>query len=241
MARDVAAIHGTRRLLARDSETPVVTLTMASDRLNQPGETERAGVFARAYAARLTALLQAIDFDEVGAFIDEIWQARETGARIFLMGNGGSAATASHFANDLTVGARGGAKPFRAVSLADNTALLTCLANDFGYESVFVRQLESQIQPGDIVVAISASGNSENLVRALELANARGNLTIAIVGFDGGRLRQLARRVVHIRTARGEYGPVEDVHLILDHILTGYLAERCAAEAQPSGAREAGR
>ncbi|MEO8069969.1 MAG: SIS domain-containing protein [Acidobacteriota bacterium] len=190
-----------------------------------------AAAFARAYADRLISLLNDLDETQVAAAIDQIWAARESGARIFLVGNGGSAATASHFANDLTVGACGGAKPFRAISLVDNTALLTCLANDFGYPQVFVKQLETQMTPGDVVVALSASGNSENILRAVEFANARGNATIAVVGFDGGRLLRIAGTAVHMRTALGEFGPAEDLHLILDHVITGFLAKRCAAEA----------
>lgn len=186
--------------------------------------------FTRAYTERLISLLQALDANQVAALIDTIWAARERGSRIFLLGNGGSAATASHIANDLTVGACGGAKPFRAISLTENSAVLTCLANDFGYEHVFVKQLEAQMVAGDVVVAISASGNSPNVVRAVEFAKTRGNATVAVIGFDGGVLKTLADQVIHIKTDKGEFGPVEDVHLVLDHIITGYLASRCAAE-----------
>lgn len=115
-------------------------------------------------------------------------KAREGGKRIYFLGNGGSAATSSHFTNDLGKGAGvKGAPPFRAVSLADNVSLITALANDDGYDRIFVAQLENALDKGDVAVGISASGNSPNVVAAIEYANSRGAATVGLTGFSGGR------------------------------------------------------
>jgi D-sedoheptulose 7-phosphate isomerase len=183
--------------------------------------------FADGYLTYLTEILAALDRDAIAVFGRELLAARARDARIFFLGNGGSAATASHWVNDLT---RWRGKPFRALSLTENVALLTAVANDYGYEHVFRQQLENLMSPGDVVVAISASGNSPNVVEAIEYANAGGAVTVGLTGFDGGRLRQLAQIVVHAPTNAGEYGPAEDVHMILDHLVTSYLWQVCAAE-----------
>jgi D-sedoheptulose 7-phosphate isomerase len=109
-------------------------------------------------------------------------------------------------------------------------SLITALANDEGYERIFVAQLEGLLNAGDLVVAISASGNSPNLVRALEYANARGAKTVAITGFSGGAMRAIAGLSVHLETPKGEYGPVEDFHVILDHLVTSYLRMKAERE-----------
>jgi D-sedoheptulose 7-phosphate isomerase len=183
--------------------------------------------FAEGYLAYLTEVLGRLDRDAIAKFADELLAARARNARIFFLGNGGSAATASHWVNDLT---RWRGRPFRALSLTENVAVLTAIANDYGYEHVFRQQLENQMGPGDVVVAISASGNSENVVSAVEYANANGGITVALTGFDGGHLTRIAQIVVHAPTVGGEYGPAEDVHLILDHVVTSYLWRVCAKE-----------
>ena len=140
--------------------------------------------------------------------------------------------TASHFANDIAIGTRtGDDRPFRALSLADNAAVMTAIANDDGYDEIFVQQLQVLIRPGDVVVAISASGRSPNVIKAIEYANAHDAITVALTGFAGGRLKEIARHGVHVPTDEGEYGPVEDTHLILDHLVGAYLARRVRAAA----------
>jgi D-sedoheptulose 7-phosphate isomerase len=141
--------------------------------------------------------------------------------------NGGSASTASHWVNDLT---RWRDRPFRAISLTDNVAVVTAYGNDFGYDLIFKLQLETLMQPDDVVVAISASGNSPNIVSAIDYANENGGITVGLTGFDGGTLRELAQIVVHAPTNKGEYGPAEDVHMVLDHLVTSYLEHVCAAQ-----------
>jgi D-sedoheptulose 7-phosphate isomerase len=181
--------------------------------------------YARLYVEHLVEVLRGLDYESVGRVIDLFLEARKRGSTIFFIGNGGSAATSSHFANDLSVCASPeGKPPFRSLSLADNSAYITCLANDFGYESVFYRQLRNLMRPDDVVVGISASGNSPNVVQGLEFAAQNGGIPVAIVGFDGGKMKEVAKHVIHVQTEKGEYGPVEDVHMVLDHLISNYLA-----------------
>jgi D-sedoheptulose 7-phosphate isomerase len=187
-------------------------------------ESGSCGEYAGRYLAYLSELFSRIDGKEIAAFASALDAARQAGKAIYFMGNGGSAATSSHFANDLGKGARvKGKKPFRTMSLADNLPLLTAIANDEGYENVFIDQIEGIVEEGDVVVGISASGNSPNVVRAIEYANSRGAVTVGLTGFSGGRLKEAAKLTVHVETPEGEYGPVEDIHMILDHLVTTYL------------------
>ena len=156
--------------------------------------------FAGAYLKYLESVLRRIDAQEIGRFIQTLLQARERGATIFFIGNGGSAATASHFANDLSIGINDYDRPFRATSLTDNVPIITAIGNDFGYEEIFVRQLRILGKKGDVLVGISASGNSPNLLKAFEHARAAGIKTVAITAFDGGKMKTLADEGIHIPT-----------------------------------------
>ncbi len=181
--------------------------------------------YAKNYIKRLQDLLNELDIDSVTQVIDEFEAARDRGATIFFMGNGGSAATACHFANDLNVCASPeGKRPFKSYSLSSNVAYLTCLGNDFGYDSIYARQLKNLMSPSDVIVGISASGNSPNVVNALQYAVENDGVAVAIVGFDGGRMREIATHVIHVKSMKGEYGPVEDIHMILDHLMSTCLA-----------------
>ncbi len=181
--------------------------------------------YAKLYAEHLTEVLQRLDYNEIGRVIELFRKARTQGSTIFLCGNGGSAATAAHFANDLGFGASPeGSVPMRAICLTSNSAFLTCLANDIGYENVFAWQLRNLMLPGDIVVAISASGNSPNTVKALEFAKENGGVSVAFLGFDGGKMKDLADYAILVSTNKGEYGPVEDAHMMLDHLISTFLA-----------------
>lgn len=180
--------------------------------------------FAARYLAYLSDLLAQLDVGVIEQIIDAFVEAGDRGNAIYFIGNGGSAATASHFANDIGFGTRApGVTPFRTRSLVDNLAVMTALANDEGYANVFVRQLEAVLQPGDVIVALSVSGNSTNVVEAVRYAKEMGALTIGCTGLDGGALRQIADISLHVPTLRGEYGPVEDVFMILDHVTYSYL------------------
>lgn len=183
--------------------------------------------YAMNYIKRLQSILDNLDIESVVKVIDEFIEARDRGSTIFFMGNGGSAATSDHFANDLNVCASPeGQPPFKSLSLSSNSAYLTCLGNDFGYESIFARQLKNLMKASDVVVGISASGNSPNVVNALEYASQKGGIPVAIVGFDGGQMKKIAKHVIHVKSEKGEYGPVEDLHMILDHLISTCLAHK---------------
>ncbi len=188
--------------------------------------------YARAYIDYLSDCLAGVDTSEIGKFAELLLKARENGAAVFFIGNGGSAATASHFANDISIGTRtGDRKPFRAISLTDNVAIMTALANDEGYDRMFVDQLKVQMRDGDSLVAISASGNSPNVIAAVEYARSRGATIVGLTGFNGGKLRALSDISLHLATAKGEYGPVEDAHMIFDHLIGSYLIAAVKSEA----------
>ena len=193
--------------------------------------TEDAAEFARRYLQYLNEVLKAIEPETIARFTKTLLEARARNATVYFIGNGGSAATASHFANDLSIGTNSYAKPFRVVSLTDNQAIITAIGNDFGYEEVFVRQLRVLGRPGDVLVAISASGNSPNLIRAMEYAAGANIKTVAITAFDGGRMKQIADDGVHVPTAPKEYGPAEDAHMVLDHLVGSYLIRIVRNEA----------
>ena len=185
--------------------------------------TKNPEAFAAAYIEYLAGVLKNIDVNEISQFVQTILDARERGVTIYFIGNGGSAATASHFANDIAIGTNAYVKPFRAISLTDNQAIITAVGNDFGYEDIFVRQLQVLGRKGDVVVGISASGNSPNLIKAFNYAKSVGIKTVAITAFDGGRMKLMADQGVHVPTAPKEYGPAEDAHMMLDHLVGAYL------------------
>jgi D-sedoheptulose 7-phosphate isomerase len=174
----------------------------------------------REYVGRHQQVIQAIDLKAVEEVIALVAGAREAGARIFVCGNGGSAASASHLSVDLGKGASvGRARRFNVVSLNENVAWMTALANDLGYENVFVEQMAAQASPGDLLIAISVSGNSPNVVRAAEYARSHGMVTVGLVGSPGGRLAELADHPVVIGT--GHFGHCEDAHMFIAHLI-GY-------------------
>lgn len=179
--------------------------------------------FAAAYLNYLESVLQGIDAVEIGRFIETLLDARKRGAMVFFIGNGGSAATASHFANDLSIGTNDYDKPFRVMSLTDNVPIITAIGNDFGYEEIFVRQLRILGKKGDVVIGISASGNSPNLLKAFDYAKSVGIKTVAITAFDGGKMKGLADEGIHVPTGPKEYGPAEDAHMVLDHLVGAFL------------------
>ncbi len=179
--------------------------------------------YSKSYIKYLCTVLDKISTVEIEKFIEVLLSARENGATVYFIGNGGSAATASHFANDIAIGTRTFDKPFRVLSLCDNAAVVTAIANDHGYEKIFSKQLEVLLDKGDVVVAISASGNSSNLLAAIEVAKQRNATTVALTAFDGGKLGDVVDISVHVPTEKGEYGPAEDAHMVLDHLVGNYL------------------
>ncbi len=182
-----------------------------------------AGLIA-AYVDRFTDLLRAMDDAAVARVVTTLARARDEHRTVFIAGNGGSAATASHFANDLGKAVKqSGRTPVRVMSLSDNASWLTALANDEGYERVFSGQLENFAGEGDVLVVISASGNSPNLVRAVELARSRGMRTVGFLGFDGGALLSLVDEPVLVETEQGQYGLVETAHSLICDVVTACL------------------
>ena len=189
--------------------------------------------FSKGYFSYLSSLLDELDTNAIASFADEMVKARKNQNTIFFIGNGGSASTASHMANDFGTDIRkkgGSDLPFRALSLTDNNAVMMAIANDDGYGNLFVNQLRIHYRPGDILVAISASGNSSNIISAAEWVKERDGIVMSLVGFDGGRLKEISDVVIHVKSQKGEYGPVEDVHMIMDHLLANWLQYKVMSE-----------
>ena len=183
------------------------------------------------YRDEAIALLEMLDITSVTEAAVALRSARDRGAMVYVAGNGGSATTASHMATDLMFG-RGLPEPgLRVIGLADNQAVITATANDVSYDEVFARQLRRLARPGDVLILVSASGNSPNVVRAAEVAREMEVTIIGLTGFDGGRLAGLSDVSVHVPSPPDAYGPVEDVHLIVNHMLVAALA---SPETDPS-------
>ncbi len=179
------------------------------------------------YLKGLRSCLDEIVEEDIIEIVDIIMKACSDGKKVFFMGNGGSATTASHFARDISIGTAKEGKPrVRALSLADSIAAITSLANDVGYNSVFKEQLIGQVDKGDVVIGISASGNSPNVLEAMEYARSAGAVTVGFIGFGGGKLKELSDKSIVLSSR--DYGQVEDTHLVLDHIFTCLVKERIA-------------
>ena len=180
--------------------------------------------FVETYKTNLLRTLEQVDYRRVEQAIRWFEEAREGGKRIFVCGNGGSASSASHFACDIVKGASyGRRKRFRILALTDSLPTLTAYANDVGYESVFVEPLKNFAEPGDLLMCLSGSGNSANVVRALEYANSIGCRTIALTGRDGGALGPLAQLNVHVPEVH--MGRIEDAHMIVCHMIAYHFME----------------
>jgi D-sedoheptulose 7-phosphate isomerase len=180
--------------------------------------------YVRAYRERSLGVFARLADDQVAALIQILTTARREHRHVFTCGNGGSAATASHFASGLGKdGSWGREEKFRALSLTDNVAWLTSLANDSDYSQIFVEQLKNFAQPDDVLIAFSASGNSPNVLRAVEWANQHGLLTVGITGKPGGQLTNLARQVVSVDT--DHTGHVEEAHFLIQHLVSYYFIE----------------
>lgn len=179
------------------------------------------------YIAKFKAVLDELVPEKLIPIIALLARLRDSGGTVFAAGNGGSAATASHFATDLAkLGSADAKSPFRALALSDNVSMLTALGNDDGYEAVFAEQLRRFARPGDVLMAFSTSGNSPNVVKAVEFARSAGMTTAALTGAAGGRLAELADHVVKVPD--DHVGRVEDAHLILAHMICYAFAEGAA-------------
>ena len=177
------------------------------------------------YISLLQQTLDQLPGQLISDVIDVLQTARMQGSQVFVLGNGGSAATASHFVCDLAKNTRREGLPhFRVIGLTDNMAIFSAYANDEGYERVFAQQLANLIRPKDVVIAISASGNSHNVIHAIEQAQKYDVTTIGFTGFDGGRLGQMVHINLHVKSNIIEH--VEDVHLVLEHIIVKMIKEQ---------------
>ena len=177
------------------------------------------------YVKGLQSCLDELSRQDIEGIADMIFEAYQKDKRVFIMGNGGSATTACHFARDLQIGTAVEGKPrIRATSLADNVAVITSLANDIDYSSIFKEQLIGQVNEGDVVIGISASGNSPNVLKAIEFARSQGAVTVGLIGFGGGKLKELIHKCIVLSSK--DYGQVEDAHLILEHIISYLVKER---------------
>ena len=181
---------------------------------------------AAEYLRVFERLLHSLDLAAIERITQAMHDARSRGATIYIAGNGGSAATASHWVNDLGKATKiAGRPPMRVMSLSDNISWLTALANDEGYDRIFSGQLENFAQKGDLLIVISASGNSPNLLQAVELAKQRGVRTMGFLGFDGGALKSEVDDCLWLPTEKGAYGVVESGHALVCHLLTACLIQ----------------
>jgi D-sedoheptulose 7-phosphate isomerase len=183
------------------------------------------------YLSRLQTAVDALPRERMDALGETLLRAYRNNKQVFLLGNGGSSSTASHMAADLAKNTIGpNMKRFRIVSLNDNAAIVTALANDLGYENIFSEQLTNLVQVGDVLIVVSASGNSPNVLKAMRYARSRSAEVIGLLGFDGGAAAELAD--IALIVPSDHYGVVEDIHLIVNHILVDYF-KACLAETRP--------
>jgi D-sedoheptulose 7-phosphate isomerase len=183
------------------------------------------------YLKEMKRLTDALPLEEIDQAVEVLLHANRLGSAVYTIGNGGSASTASHFACDLAKGARiPGSRRFRAMSLVDNLPMMTAWSNDVSYADVFAEQLRGLIQPNDVLVAVSASGGSPNVLRAVNLARREGGITIGLSGFDGGALSQLVEVPIIVPSDCMEQ--IEDAHLMLCHLIATEIRIRMAVSTQ---------
>jgi phosphoheptose isomerase len=194
-----------------------------TDMADTPEEPSSFSTFIRSYQQRFIAAIEGWDQAALARLAEVLSAARERGATVLLAGNGGSAAVANHTECDGSKGTyHGGIVPLNTRSLSANPSVLTAIGNDLGFAYVFDKQVEYYGRPGDVLLLISSSGNSPNVVNACKAARAKGMVTVALVGFKGGALKDLADHVLHIPVEN--YGIVEDMHQASLHLVTQYLA-----------------
>ncbi|WJF89583.1 SIS domain-containing protein [Paraburkholderia bonniea] len=181
---------------------------------------------AETYLTKLSAMLATIDRKQIDDAIGVVADAWQQGRQIITLGNGGSSMTALHFITDWnkSVFMYGGGKPFRGRSLVDNMGLVMAYGNDISFEDIFIEQLKNILQPGDLVLAISGSGNSENVVRAVQYANDNGAVTLGLCGYRGGKLKELAQHVVWADI--DDMQLAEDIHAIFGHMVMQKLCKQ---------------
>ncbi len=177
-----------------------------------------------------TQVLTSLNLNDINMLMNAIEEARQRDATIYIMGNGGSAATASHFVNDFNKGiSEYIQQKFRFVCLSDNLATVMAVANDIGYDAIFEFQLRGKVTKDDLVIGLSGSGNSQNVLNAIELAKASGAVTAGLTGYDGGKLRQIVDISVHVPVMSMQV--TEDIHMVLDHLMMSiFYKELCGID-----------
>jgi D-sedoheptulose 7-phosphate isomerase len=192
-------------------------------------EVSNIGQYSKKYFSYLSEVLESIDVEEMNKLESLFEKSRLKGNTIFVAGNGGSSTTATTMANDIgfdILKKTGTNKPFRVLSLCDNNAVITAIANDVGYENIFLNQLKIHFRQGDSIILISASGNSPNILKAAEWVKNNGGKIVGLLGFSGGKLIDFCDVKIHVASSQGEYGPVEDAHLIVNHILAHWFQNK---------------
>ncbi|HIK00789.1 TPA: SIS domain-containing protein [archaeon] len=195
--------------------------------------------FSEEYISKLKDTMDKLDKKKIEQIVDSLMDVYKKDKRVFMFGNGGSAAMASHFAVDLGKGTISGCEPwdkgimhgkkrFKVFCLNDNIPIMTAWANDSSYDNIFTEQLENLVERGDLVVGVSGSGNSLNVLNAIKLANEKGATTVGLTGYEGGKLKGLAKicLVVPVHSMR----MIEDVHLMLEHLITEYIYQKLKEE-----------
>jgi D-sedoheptulose 7-phosphate isomerase len=176
------------------------------------------------YRQKLEALLDKVNMDDLEKVLTAMITAFKNGNTVYVCGNGGSAATASHIQADFSFFVRYFTKfrP-RIIALTDNVSMITAVGNDSSFDDIFVEQLKGKFSNGDVVICISASGNSENVIRAAEYANQMEGTSIGFIGFSGGKLKETCSISLYTENPKGDYGPIEDLHMIYDHLMVNYI------------------
>ena len=191
-------------------------------------KTKNLPSFIQSYFDEITSSIKLVDIDLINASIQVIMNAYKKSKKIYILGNGGSASIASHMACDLGKGTLNRVydekeKRLRVISLTDNTPLITAYSNDLGYDSIFLQQLRNLVDKGDVVIAISGSGNSENVIKAVRYAKRAGAFVIGLSGFlKGGKLSKLSDLSIIVKS--NHYGPIEDIHMMIGHIIAAQVA-----------------
>jgi D-sedoheptulose 7-phosphate isomerase len=178
------------------------------------------------YKFRLNSLLNLVDVNDFEKVIATLVTAFKKGQTVYVCGNGGSAATASHLQADFSFFVRYFTK-FRPKvrALTDNVAMITAVGNDTSFHDIFVEQMKGNFEKGDVIICISASGNSENVIRAAQYAVDHGGSSIGFIGFMGGKLKEVCTLSLYTPNPKGDYGPIEDLHMIYDHIIVNFLSK----------------
>lgn len=203
----------------------ISNLGIGMEFLKSKDEIKSASVFALSYYLKLINVLKELDFNAIDQVVGLIRHAWQEGRQIICFGNGGSALTAQHYINDWNKSiCISNKKPFRGRCLTENIGLITSFANDISYQDIFIEQLKNILEPGDLIIGISGSGNSENVLRAIRYANECGNTTIGLCGFDGGKLKNLVTHAIWAPICDMQIA--EDVHFTIGHIVMQSLSTR---------------